>query len=56
MNPCICFRCDGYALTACLNGKDLSWWDTERCPNCDGHIHCCGCDRADMKWRDCVHT
>ncbi len=19
---CICFRCDGYALTACLNGRD----------------------------------
>ena len=19
---CICFRCDGYTLTACLNGKD----------------------------------
>ena len=32
-----------------------SWWNTERCPGCDGHIYCCGCDRIDMKGKDCIH-
>ena len=32
-----------------------SWWDTEQCPNCNGHIYCCGCDTENMEWKDCVH-
>jgi len=29
------------------------WWDTERCPQCGGHIYCCGCDGSEE--RDCTH-
>ena len=29
-----------------------TWWDTERCPQCDGHVYCCGCDSDE---KDCTH-